>query len=115
MNRKQKKNAVGADFGKRLTLTLKEKRISQREAARKVGVPLSVLNGWCAGRVPHDLKQVKRLADELGISFSYLMTGEYEKAQRISELSVGELFESQEFWEGICRVKIEKLVRKKSG
>jgi transcriptional regulator with XRE-family HTH domain len=46
--------------------------------ARKAGIPKQSLSGWLAGSNPRDVRQVKRVAEVLGVSLDHLMFGVVE-------------------------------------
>jgi len=72
-----------------LTMTLKKQLrfyldlndLTAAQLARKANVPKQSLSGWLAGSNPRDVKQVKRVADVLGVSLDNLMFGEGEDVQ----------------------------------
>ncbi|OQW47937.1 MAG: hypothetical protein A4S09_14160 [Proteobacteria bacterium SG_bin7] len=99
-------------WGERLTKVLTEKKISQRKAAQISGVAPSVLDSWCKkGTSPTDLQAVKKLCDELDISFTWLLTGEYDKGER--EPTITEIFDTVPYFDGLARIRIDRLVSKK--
>jgi len=102
-------------WGKRLQSALKERGITQKDAAKLSGVRPSVVAGWISGASPNNFLAVKKLADHLGISFSWLMTGLPDKSEPMS--SISEMFEEQEYFDGYARIRIDRLVprKKKAG
>lgn len=97
-------------WGERLRATLKEREMSIRKAARVAEVSPSVLDSWTSGASPKDLHAVKRLADELGVSFSWLLLGERENRQL--PITVSELFDEQPFFDGYARIRLDRLIPK---
>jgi transcriptional regulator with XRE-family HTH domain len=79
-----------------------------REAARIARVGSSTITSWRAGAHPMDLLAVRRLAEALGVSFSFLLTGEADR--REPSTSVAALFEEREVFAGYARVTIHELV-----
>lgn len=98
-------------WGRRFAEVLKEKKISQREAARAAKVSPSVLNGWLQGASPNDFAKVKLLADHLGVSFTWLLTGMDDKHP--ATMSLEDLFDSEDYFEGHVKIRIERLTPKK--
>lgn len=102
-----------SNWGTRLRAILKERGMSVRKAARVAGVSPSVLDSWTSGATPKDLMAVKRLADDLGVSFSWLVIGEREDIR--APLSVSELFEETPYFDGYARIRIDRLIPKGKG
>lgn len=102
-----------SNWGTRLRAVLKERGMSVRKAARVAGVSPSVLDSWTSSATPKDLFAVKRLADELGVSFSWLLIGERESAQ--VPVSVSELFDEVPYFDGYARIRIDRLTPRKGG
>lgn len=99
-------------WGVRLKKILTEKNIPLREVARMCSTSPSVVSGWINnGNSPTDLMAIKNLADELGVSFSWLLTGTYEKG--VESPSLTEIFEEQNWFDGYARIRIDKLIPKK--
>lgn len=99
-------------WGKRLSASLSDRQISFRRAASIAGVAPSVIDSWSSGRSPSDLVAVKRLATHMGVSFSWLLTGEIEDIQN---LDVSHLFDSPKvIFDGYLKVKIEKMAPRKT-
>ncbi|WP_041577215.1 helix-turn-helix domain-containing protein [Bdellovibrio bacteriovorus] len=97
-------------WGNRLQSVLDEKGISRRQIAKAIGVAPSVIDSWVRGAAPNDLKAVKRLADNVDCSFSWLLTGEEEAG---NGRTVSELFQSVPYFDGYARIRIDRLVPRK--
>lgn len=111
MKKKSKKEKVD-HWGVRLKKILTEKHIPLREVGRICNVSPSVVSGWInKGNSPTDLMAVKSLADELDVSFSWLLTGSYDKGSESPSLT--EVFEEQNWFDGYARIRIDKLIPKK--
>lgn len=54
---------------------IKEKGITITALSRSTKVPLQTLHGWLQGSEPKSLKQVKKVADHLGVDLDYLCFG----------------------------------------
>lgn len=100
-------------WDKRLRAILKEKGLSLRKAAEIAGVAPSVIDSWGGGAVPSDYRAVKRLADHLDISFTWLLTGEYEKTERKPTLT--EIYDEVPYFDGLARIRIDRLIPRKGG
>ena len=60
---------------KQLRLLLDKRELNAAQLARKAGVPKQSLSGWLAGSNPRDIRQIKKVADALGVSVDNLMFG----------------------------------------
>lgn len=99
------------NWGRRLADILKEKGVSQKEAAKKAGVRPSVLSGWLSGASPNDFTAVKRLADSLQTSFTYLLTGEPDSSQ---SPTINEVFDDGgSLFDGYAKITIQRLIPRK--
>lgn len=109
--KKQGKRIGEMSWGRRLAGVLKEKKISQKEAARAAKISPSVLNGWLQGASPNDFAKVKELADHLEVSFTWLLTGMDDNHKAV--LSLDDLFDHEDYFEGHVKIRIERLTPKK--
>ncbi|AHI04974.1 hypothetical protein BDW_02330 [Bdellovibrio bacteriovorus W] len=98
-------------WGIRLQDVLSEKNISRRQLAKTINVAPSVIDSWVKGATPNDLKAVKRLADYMDCSFSWLLTGEDEAG---SGTTVAEMFQVVPYFDGYARIRIDRLIPRKS-
>ena len=94
-------------FGKILRQEMKDRRLTVRAVGELSGVSPSVVQGWLNNVSPHNLFAVAQLAESLGMSFKGLLLGERETLDGGGSLS--EILEEKEFFEGICRVKLQLL------
>lgn len=99
------------EWGQRLKSVLNERKISLRKAAAMAGVSPSVMDSWTSGATPSDLLAVKALSNSLGVSFSWLLTGEPDSGG--DSISIHEYFEEFTLFNGLARIKIEKLIPRK--
>ena len=109
--RKPKSSQPIEHWGHRLDRTLKEQGLSHRAAAKLMGIAPSVVDSWIKGVSPSDLLAIKKLTDEYGISYSWLLTGERESGQ--AKPTVSELFTEVPYFDGLARIQIHRLVSKK--
>jgi transcriptional regulator with XRE-family HTH domain len=99
-------------FAKILTELMEEQAITVRRAATMAGVGPSTVNSWRSGAAPLDFLAVHRLAQGLGVSFQYLLTGKHE-VQTAAAPSVSQVSERGEFlFDGFAEIKIQRLIPK---
>ncbi len=94
-------------FGKILRQEMKDRKLTVRAVGELSGVSPSVVQGWLNNVNPHNLYAVAQLAETLGMSFKGLLLGQRESLDNGGSLA--EILEEKEFFEGICRVKIQLL------
>lgn len=101
-------------FSQNLNKLLKDRGISQRAAAELAGVNPSVVNDWCNGAVPRDLKAVSKLCKALSTDFEWILTGEASE-QRKYDPKLEDFFEVEKdsSFSGIFQIEAKKLKRKK--
>jgi len=109
--RKTVKREKQDQWGQRLRSVLNEKKISYRRAASLAGVSVSVIDSWTGNSSPANLQAVRRLCDALDISFSWLLTGAFEKTDR--QISLAESFETVPYFDGLARIRIDRLIPRK--
>lgn len=91
---------------------MKERDLSIGAIAEMAGVSRSVVQSWTSKANPHDLQAVSKLAKALGMGFKELLLGELEDRDA-DGISPKDIFDEQDFFDGICRIKIQRLVPKK--
>lgn len=99
-------------FAKILKRVMDERGLSIGAIAEMAGVSRSVVQSWSSQANPHDLQAVSKLAKALDISFKELLLGESESENSTTK-SIDDIFEEKEFFEGICKINIQRLVPKK--
>lgn len=109
--RKKSLEALENHWGLRLSSVLTEKKISKRQAAKTAGVAASVIDSWVGGATPGDLKAIKRLCDALEVSFVWLLTGDHDSH---AKPTMTEMFDLIPYFDGYARIRIDRLVPKKS-
>lgn len=113
MGRKSK-NAIPA-FTKILIKLMDEKNISIRDAAKLAGVGHSTISSWRSGAAPDNFEAVMKLAKGLGVTFSYLLTGE-DDTRPDNPPSVSEVFSEGDFlFDGFAKITIQRLIPKEKG
>lgn len=98
-------------FGERLRRLLTERSFTSRALSRATDCPQSTLSGWLRGSTPSDFHAVKRIAETLGVSLSYLLTGEVDSPPDASEL----FQDGDTILDGVVDVRIRKLVPREKG
>lgn len=105
-----KKDNSKSPFPKLLKALLAERRVSQRQAAKAAGVSPATINGWISGVSPEDYLSVQRLAEFLGTTMSYLLTGKNEAYRLDQQPTLTELFSEGIKVSGIYRIQVTQLV-----
>jgi transcriptional regulator with XRE-family HTH domain len=111
-----KKSNKGTDtlpFSSILRSIMNERQLSAKQLAEMSGVKATVVQNWLEGKNPHDLKAVDKLAKSLGVSFRSLLLGEAESVK--GPQSIGEMFDEQEFFDGLAKISIKRLVPRTKG
>lgn len=68
-------------FRKILCQLMEKQHLSVRRAAQIAGVAPSTVSNWRAGAAPEDYLALRRLADYLGVTLGYLLTGQADAPQ----------------------------------
>lgn len=106
--RKSNRGTGSLPFRQILKSLMTERGLSVRKVAELAEVKPTTVANWLEGKNPHDLKAVDRLAKSLGLSFKGLLLGEAEVNEGAK--SLGELYEEQEFFDGLAKIKITRLI-----
>ena len=85
---------------------ISEKGITITALSRATKVPLQTLHGWLHGSEPKSLKQVKKVADHLGVDLDYLCFGVEPKKSNFSDYH-------EEINAGIFEVVLRRVSNKK--
>jgi len=95
-------------FSKMLKKLLKDRSITQKQAASLAGVTESVLSDWISGCAPQNLVAVKRLSTSLGVSISYLLFGSSDDGFKIS---LEELIQAEDapVMSGYYKIELTKI------
>ena len=110
---KKSKEKDGLPFAKILKQIMDERSLTVRAVAEMAKTSPTNIQNWLTGVAPTDLAAVERLATALGVGFKSLLLGKPETTAHQPSLS--DLFEENEFFEGICKVSIKRLIPKKEG
>ncbi len=95
---------------KQLRQYLELREMNASQLAKKASVPKQSLSGWLGGSNPRDIRQVKRVADVLGVSIDNLMFGsgidkELEKSIELDALL------GDEWISGLFEVRFRRVKR----
>lgn len=114
--KKNRKRAGPTPFSKILRALMAEQKITVRKAAEFAGVSSSTVDDWRAGALPEDYSAVKRLSVALGVSFSFLLTGEEDSRNDLQVPAIAEVFEDGgALFDGYAKVTIQRLIARKKG
>lgn len=80
-----------SDFWTRTNRLIKLRKSKQETVALECGIPYQTFRGWVARRVYPDALEAVRIADTLGTSVEYLVTGKEQNkaAQELQDLKQG--------------------------
>ena len=111
---KKLKSIKPTTFAKNLKALASEKKMTIRELAKLAGVSPSTINDWQSGTSPENYLAVKNLAKALNVSFSFLLTGEYDEIDQTKPASIAEVFsDGGELFDGYAKITIKRLLPKK--
>jgi transcriptional regulator with XRE-family HTH domain len=89
---------------------MQERKMGVRAAAEQAGVAPSVIVSWRSGAYPEDFVAVKRLAKALGVSMSFILTGEEDNGGA-DHPTVTQVFDSDGIlFDGFAKITIERLL-----
>ena len=112
--KKIRKRAGPTPFGKILRSLMSERDMTIRQAAAHAGVSASTVDDWRGGALPEDYSAVKRLADALNVSFSFLLTGEEDNQTKKVTASITEVFDDGgALFDGFAKITIQRLIPRK--
>lgn len=111
---KKRRRSGPTPFAKILRALMIEKKMSVRTAAEIAGVGTSTIDNWRAGALPEDYVAVKRLSKSLGVSLSFILTGEDEIRDLNSPPSLTEVFDDGgAIFDGFAKITIQRLIPRK--
>lgn len=93
---------------KQLRFYIEKRDMTATQLARKSNVPKQSMSGWLSGSNPRDVKQVKRVADALGVSLDNLLFGTGEDTEAMKGADLGALL-SDEWLSGTFEMKIRRV------
>ncbi len=99
-------------FAKILSSLMEEKNIGVREAGKIADVGASTIMSWKSGALPEDYLAVKKLAEGLGTTLSYILTGE-DDARTDGPPAIAEVFsDGGSLFDGYAKITIQRLLPK---
>ena len=105
------KRKTPTPFSSLLVSLMEENQMTVREAARTANVSPSTITAWRSGGRPEDFLAVKKLAKALGVSMSFLLTGEEDRGPSFAGEPVSAAFEKGPvIFDGYAEVTIRKLL-----
>jgi len=109
-----KKSPRITPFAKNLKALAKEKSLTIRQLATFAGVSPSTINDWQSGSAPENYLAVKKLAEELKVSFSFLLTGEDDAQPQNVEPTITQVFDDGgSLFDGYAKITIQRLIPRK--
>ncbi|MDX1470020.1 MAG: helix-turn-helix transcriptional regulator [Flavobacteriaceae bacterium] len=90
-------------IGKVLKRLLREQGLTTKELARRTGTPYATLNEWKNDRSPKNIRQVKKVAEELNVTLHYLLFGENDDQEPIQKILKEDLFS------GVFEISIKRI------
>jgi len=110
----RKKKREERPFGRLLTSLMKESKMTVKEASKVAGVSQSTISDWRAGATPEDYFSVQKLANELGVSLSFILTGKDDVVENETP-SISEVFEEGDYlFNGYAEIVIKRLIPRKN-
>lgn len=92
------------DFCKTLRTLIRQRGITTGGLAKEISVSPKTISDWLTGRTPRDLDAVRRCADHFGVSVHFLLYGEEDKRNVISEI-----LEKTELHTGLYEITVRKV------
>ncbi|MGZ3775305.1 MAG: helix-turn-helix domain-containing protein [Bdellovibrio sp.] len=109
--KRTRKRSNPAPFAKILRTLMSEKKMTLRQASAIAGVATSTINDWRSGALPTDYAAVKKLANALGVSLSFILTGEEETRRPESLPTIAEVFDDGgAIFDGYAKITIQRLI-----
>lgn len=102
-------------FWKLVRELLAEKKLTQTGIARSIGIEVRTFQDWVYSKKLPDTESAKKIADFLGVSLDYLLTGKTEDNFTPDKIKLNKLYDSlQEPLKEIALQQIEALSAIKS-
>jgi transcriptional regulator with XRE-family HTH domain len=103
---------VAMNLKNQLRFYIDHRELSATQLSKKAGVPKQSLSGWLAGSNPRDVRQVKRVADALGITLDNLMFGSGEDPSRATANALETLL-GDEWVGGLFEIRVRRVKKGK--
>ncbi len=109
LTRKPSKSEQNEEFNKRLSELIRKRGVTVLSLSKETKIPKSTLQDWTTNTVPTDFKAAARLAKALGVSLSFLLTGEDEHAPE----DLTNLYERDTVLiDGLAEIRIVRVIPK---
>jgi len=95
-------------FAANLNKILKEQGITKKALSEATGIPQSTISEWCNGREPTLSEPVLKLAQYLGTTLEYLVTGKDIEEELLKDIVNSGVEQFTQIHKGIYRITIEK-------
>lgn len=107
--KKPKRKKTSGPFSRNLSLILKERQISQKQAADLMGVAISVIHDWTTGTYLNDPSALLKLCRAVNCDFQWLLTGEQSRPKNQANLT--EIFDIQDdpAFSGVFIIEAKRL------
>ena len=110
---KRKRKKEKRPFSKILFRLMSERDMTLKDASEIAGVSISTISDWRNGTTPEDYQAVQKLANHLGVSLSFILTGKEDIVEN-SIPSVTEVFElGDDLFDGYAQITIKRLIPRK--
>lgn len=98
-------------FARILTQLMTERKVGVRAMAEACGCSASSITDYRNGVAPTDFKLVSRMANELGVSLAFLLTGKEDSNSNTRSPSVAEVFDDGgPLYDGYARIIVQRLI-----
>jgi len=98
-------------FATNLNKILKEKGLTKKALSDATGIPQSTISEWCGGRGPTLSEPVIKLAQYLGVTLEFLVTGKNIEEQLLNDIINENTF--TQIHRGVYRITVEKKTKNK--
>ncbi len=111
MKTNTKKKKDHGPFAEILRALMKENNMTIAQAAKAAGVSASTIADWREGGQPIRYLAVQKLAEHLGVSLSFILTGKEEKAQVTP--TIAQVFDESDYlFDGYAKITIQRMIPK---
>jgi transcriptional regulator with XRE-family HTH domain len=98
-------------FARNLQRLMEERSVGVRDLASRVGCSPANISDYRQGVIPQDFKLVRRMAHELGVTLSFLLTGEDDARATTNPATIAEVFDDGgSLFDGYARISIQRLI-----
>lgn len=98
-------------FGSILSKLIAERNLTLKKIADGTGIPRSNISEWIAGRSPQLSDDLVKLAEYLGVTLDFLVTGKNQEEKLIDEIIKDTAERFVQVHRGVYRITVEKKSR----